>query len=253
MSPTPAMSFEQWMAAITTHGAMIAATSTDDLGVPVPSCPEWTAADLISHVGAVHRWAKARIVGDDSVQSYADFPTPPAEELTDWYRGGLRGLVEALGTRDPDTAAPTFVGERTVGWWARRQAHELTVHRWDLESAIRPGTQKAVDAELSADGIEEWLEVFAPRFLSRSGGVPQHLHGATLHIHTHDEPVGEWLVELSADGLTWSREHMKADVALRGSAFDLLLTLWHRRPLSAVDTVGDAGVAAELLDLIHVT
>ena len=46
---------------------------------------------------------------------------------------------------------------------------------------------------------------------------------------------------------------MKADVALRGSAFDLLLTLWHRRPLSAVDTVGDAGVAAELLDLIHVT
>ena len=37
--------------------------------------------------------------------------------------------------------------------------------------------------------------------------------------------------------------HAKGDCALRGAASDLLLVLWHRLPLSAIEVMGDVGVA----------
>jgi hypothetical protein len=38
-------------------------------------------------------------------------------------------------------------------------------------------------------------------------------------------------------------------VALRGSAEDLLLTLWRRRPLDTIEVLGDDLLADRLLDL----
>src|SRR6185312_8370793 len=38
-------------------GALIA--EADDAAVRVPSCPEWTLAELVRHTGEVHRWAAA--------------------------------------------------------------------------------------------------------------------------------------------------------------------------------------------------
>ena len=43
--------------------------------------------------------------------------------------------------------------------------------------------------------------------------------------------------------------HQKGDVALRGPAADLLLTLWRRRPLDTIDLVGDTAVAERLYDI----
>lgn len=243
-----------WIEVIDALGASVAATDPTALGEAVPTCPGWTAADLIGHLGAVHRWAAARVTGNEgAVRSYEDLPVPETAEVIDWYAAGLAELTAALRARDPEQPAPCFVGERTVGWWCRRQAHELAVHRWDLDSAVRPGSQRPVDSGQATDAIDEWLEVFAPRFIARGGGVPEHLTGATLHLHSHDGANGEWFIELATDGLRWRREHAKADVALRGSASDLLLALCHRLPLAAVDVVGNETLAHDFRELIHVS
>ena len=38
-------------------GRMADAVRGVDPATPVPSCPEWTVADLVKHTGTVHRWA----------------------------------------------------------------------------------------------------------------------------------------------------------------------------------------------------
>ena len=79
-----------------------------------------------------------------------------------------------------------FAGPTTAAFWFRRQAHETAVHRWDAQRAATPSSVDPIDATLAADGVDEWLEVFVPRFLARTG-VPDDLVGATLHLHCTDE------------------------------------------------------------------
>jgi hypothetical protein len=58
--------------------------------------------------------------------------------------------------------------------------------------------------------------------------------GGTIHLHATDdglEGTGEWLIELSPDGIRSERGHAKGDVALRGRAEDLLLWAWNRVPV----------------------
>jgi hypothetical protein len=61
--------------------------------------------------------------------------------------------------------------------------------------------------------------------------------------------AGEWIVHEDDDGaLQLERRHEKGDAALRGSASDLLLALWRRIALDALDVVGDGAVAQRLID-----
>ena len=88
--------------------------------------------------------------------------------------------------------------------------------------------------------MDEWLtaclsaDVVDPKI-----AVPQQV--GTLHLHCTDTP-GEWVASLSGRDLQVRREHAKADVAARGPAADLLLVVWRRLPVSALDVVGDATV-----------
>ncbi|MCB0959845.1 MAG: hypothetical protein KDB04_10015, partial [Acidimicrobiales bacterium] len=50
-------------------------------------------------------------------------------------------------------------------------------------------------------------------------------------------------------GVVVERAHAKGDVALRGRAEDLALVLWRRRPLGALDAIGDVALAERLLDV----
>ncbi len=252
---------EEWLAAIKSESEVIASTDPGALSLAVPTCPEWTVHDLIGHVGAVHRWAADRLNGTRLYRGYDGIEVPDGAAVIGWYAQGRDGLVDALTARDADEPVSTFVGERTVAFWYRRQAHEIAVHRWDLESATVSGHQQSIPPELAADGIEEWFEVFAPRFIANGPGVPADLVGRSMHLHATDieqagtEQIGtgEWFVDVTADGFDWRREHAKADVALRGPASDLLLALWHRVPPETLDIVGDTALVAPLLDLVHVT
>ena len=65
-------------------------------------------------------------------------------------------------------------------------------------------------------------------------------------------PTAEWPISVSDGAAVVSKGHAKGDVAVRGSAPDLLLVLWRRRPLTAVDLVGDTAVFDRLVDLIRI-
>jgi hypothetical protein len=64
----------------------------------------------------------------------------------------------------------------------------------------------------------------------------------SVHIHCTDV-AGEWTTRPDGDRIVTTREHAKGDAAMRGGASDLLLALWRRVPLDAVDVVGDRAVA----------
>ncbi|MET9199873.1 maleylpyruvate isomerase family mycothiol-dependent enzyme [Gordonia sp. NPDC003585] len=247
------MTPELWLAAINEESEILASTPADDMDLAVPACPGWTVHDLLGHVGAVRLWVADRLNGTRQYRGYDGIAFPDGAEVVGWYADTRDQLVAALTSREPDEPVSTFVGERTVRFWYRRQAHELEVHRYDLESALRPGKQSPIKANLAADGVDEWLEVFAPRFIGKSTGVPDELVGRSLHLHSTDDPDAEWYLELTPEGIVHRREHAKADAALRGPTSDLLLALWHRRSYKDLDIVGDESVVEPTLGLVHVT
>lgn len=246
-------------AALVDQGAALASVPASGLDAPVRSCPGWTVERLVGHTGRVHVWAASFLAqGPDGGEADAGPRPPTGPPILPWYRQALDGLVAELDRHDPAEPVATFAGPGDVAFWFRRQAHEVAVHRWDAEDAVAPGAAAPVPAALAADGIDEWLHLFVPRFLVDKGtGVPADLVGATLHVHCTDdglaEGTGEWLLRLTGAGVEVERAHAKGDAALRGPASDLLLAVWHRVPLSAVDVVGDADRAEAILDLVHVT
>jgi uncharacterized protein (TIGR03083 family) len=209
--------------------------SRADLGAALPSCPGWTATDLVTHVGGVWGWAAATVRSG----SRADFPSPPAgADLIGWAGDNALQLLDALEGADPATDCWTFGLPRSRLFWFRRQALETAVHAWDAQRAF--GEPEPIGAEVASDGIDEFLEVMLPRFVGQN---PDAWTGQSLHLHRTDGE-GEWMVQLGP-GATVSAErvHGKGDVALRGSASSLYLWIVNRIPTHDLEVFGDRAVA----------
>ena len=230
-----------WLHHLRADGAALAdAIDGADLDAPVPSCPGWSVADLVGHVGTVHVWVSACLVSDPDQRPprFNDLPTPPARDsLHDGDVDVHRTRTDALGADDVDRPVPTWAGRQTVGWWLRRQAHETAVHRWDAQQSLATPTPFSTD--LGIDGVDEFLELVVPRFGSAAGGT-----GETIHLHATDgaDGEGEWLLTLLPDRVDVTTGHAKGDVAVRGTASDLLLLLWGRRQADELEVFGDAAV-----------
>ncbi|MBI4932693.1 MAG: maleylpyruvate isomerase family mycothiol-dependent enzyme [Actinobacteria bacterium] len=234
------MQTADFMTALARDGAAFsAACEVAGMDAPVPSCPEWTVADLMWHLAEVHDfWT---VVVRDRVEypdAYVEPERPPAADLPAFYRDRLAGVVEVLSAADPAQQNWTWTADHSAGFVQRRMAHETAMHLTDAQAAA--GLALSVEPELASDGIDEFLEYFR----SRSTDAPA--AGGSVHLHCTDV-AGEWTVrEVDGERLV-TREHAKGDCALRGPASDLLLVLWRRVPLSAADVVGDAEVAARFV------
>lgn len=227
-------------------GRFARAVRRGPLDAPVAGCPGWDLRQLTLHVGHIHRWSRLAVLTAENPMVAAfvqPAPDADAEALATWLEQGGRRLSDTLRAIDP--AQPTwhpFLVERVAGLWPRRQAHELSVHRWDAEAAV--GAPTAIDPELASDGIDEFFEVTHPRALTRERAEAPH---GSLHVHCTDV-AGEWLVWYDADGYHVTREHAKGDAALRGPAEHVLLALYHRPyDTAAVSPVGDPAVVAAWL------
>jgi len=219
-----------------------------DPSTPVPSCPDWTLKELFRHVGRGNRWA-AQIIDDrrterlDQRDVRDGKPPDDPDAAIDWLNNGAQLIIDAVDRVGPETRVWTFIGARPCGWWIRRRLHEATVHRADAALAL--GLDYDLSPELAADGISEWIERVSVS--SRSQPLPLEL-GRTLHLHATDDglgPSGEWTVTSDeVDGITWSHDHGKGDVALRGSAKDLLLAIVRRRTSAdgGIEVFGDTVV-----------
>jgi uncharacterized protein (TIGR03083 family) len=237
------------------------------LAAPVPSCPGWTVTTLVAHlIGPVYASKLEAVRLRPSMPQtwgYQNLGLP--ESFTHWLAAGtydaanapphlLDYFVEVVGkiehelyALDPDEPLATWWPPmQTAGFYQRRLAHENAIHRWDVQLAH--GITEPIEPELAADGIDEVFEV---HLLDRHADVQQ-THpgqGETYHLHRTDGP-GEWLVTFDPQGPVVRREHAKGDVALRGTASDLLLWLWGRVPADRLQVFGDQALLARYFVLV---
>jgi uncharacterized protein (TIGR03083 family) len=214
-----------------------------DLDISVPTCPNWTLRQLVTHVGRGDRWA-ARIVSEraDACLDPRSVPDgkPPAEP-GEWLLGGARLLVDAVEEAGGQAPVWTFLGPRPAAWWVRRRLYEVAVHRADAALAV--GAPFTLPAEVAADGVSEWLSMLA----ARPRPEPPLEDGATMHLHATDDGLGaagEWMVRRDGAGVGWEPGHAKGTVAVRGAATDLLLALLRRLPATdpRLQVLGEAAV-----------
>jgi uncharacterized protein (TIGR03083 family) len=210
---------------------------------PVPWVPEWRARDLIGHLGTVHRWATHILrAGTTEAPPPEARHTPPADEnLLDWYETGLVELVATLRTTPPDAPAwhMSPAADKIAASWARRQAHELVVHRMDLETAAGvPLTP--VDPELAEDGVDELLRIVVPRWAHTE---PLISADATVAV-TSSDTGRSWSVRVAHGAVTVTPDTAGTeDAHAHGDAVQLLLHLWGR----PADVTVDGDPAADAL------
>ncbi len=199
---------------------------------PVPSCPDWTVRDLVTHVGGVHRWATA-VVAERRTENVDDefFVTPAdPDRLLPWFVEGSEILVRTLRDAPDDLCAFTFLKNAPPArlFWTRRQAHETTIHRVDAQAARLGRTPSTAEAGIAADhaldGLDELLTGFVPR---RSSRLRTDEPFRTV-IDPVDAPVA-WTVAVSADPpVVTEGADPTAQSWLTGTAAGLYLALWNR-------------------------
>jgi uncharacterized protein (TIGR03083 family) len=212
----------------------------------VPTCPDWTVADLTRHTGQIHRWVTVIIETEAAARMPfpdVDSPWASAGGWAQWVDDGAVPLLDALRSAGPLTPVWSWGPGRTSGWWARRMLHETTVHRADLELAVGIA-EPDIDPVVAADGIDEFLFNLpsARRPYPHLASLPT---GASLHLHATDTD-GEWVIRFTDSGIAWERGHEKATTAIRGSVTSLLLFTCGRLPVSdpRLASFGDESIPA---------
>ncbi len=233
-----------WLAALRADGpALQDAVTETGPDVAVPSCPGWTVADLVEHLTSLLRWVResvARGVTTKPDKRVTPVPRPDWPDALDGLRRELTGTIETLDALDPEFPAWTWPAQaKKAGFWQRRMAHEVSVHRWDAELAA--GRPTPIETKLAADGVNEVLDTWLPA--GRRKG-PTDMHGV-VHLVATDASY-EWFVRLRGAGvalldtgtiLDTDDHHPRAGAT--GTASELLLTLMGRRQPDVLLVTGD--------------
>jgi uncharacterized protein (TIGR03083 family) len=208
----------------------------------VPTCPDWNVRDLVAHVGQVHRWARSYVAtgrttppGPDDVPE----PAPADDELLDWFRAGHDALVTSLREAPADLDCWWFLPAASpLAFWARRQAHETTIHRVDADLAA--GRTTDIDPQLAADGLKELLL----GFFARSGGKLVSDPARSIAFITDTDHA--WTITIGPDARkAIPGAAFNADLLVTGNAATIYLLLWNRGGRDGLTFDGDV----TLLDL----
>ncbi|MEV7612715.1 maleylpyruvate isomerase family mycothiol-dependent enzyme [Streptomyces sp. NPDC089799] len=238
---------------------------------PVPSCPGWSVADLVGHLGGVHRYVAHILRGalterpDHGDLALYGLPSDPAvlaawpnperapnlapapPQLTEWFTEGAADLAELFRATDPDLPVWTWhpdPAEHTAAFWLRMQTIEAAVHRWDAEGAI--GEPAPVDPALAADAVLQTIQAMAPGRRAMQPVPPG--EGERYRFRRTDGP-GDWTVEFRGDEVRLAPDGQAA-VELAGSASDLMLFLWHRVPAGALTVTGEERLVDRYFELV---
>ncbi|MEU6069696.1 maleylpyruvate isomerase family mycothiol-dependent enzyme [Streptomyces sp. NPDC047082] len=225
----------------------------------VPSCPDWTLADLTRHVGALQRWFSAlltRLVQEPPRSRDLELGLPEgAQEYPDWVAAGVPAVAAVLRDTDPLAAMWAWGEDQHARFWARRMLFETLVHRVDAERAV--GRDSDIDPVLAADGVDEFLVNLPHAGLFAPAVTKLHGSGETIAFQCSDHPGGtgeEWRVRLDPEGFRLlprtdtgtdpDAATSEAQSVVRGPAADLLLLLYGRRAYQddAFEVSGDTAV-----------
>lgn len=236
-----------------------------DLASPVPSCDGWTAADLLWHLTEVqHAWAEVVTSGRPMDELPARERPADAELLATAPASGT-ALVLALAERSPAEPCWSWHDDGgTVGWLARRQAHEALIHRVDAELtagiAVAPPT-----VEIAVDGVDELLRVMVDGVPDWGVLTPDGIRvrltctnsdaawDLALGRFTGTGPESGTVYDLDAAAVSdvvAGDGEAGADLVVRASAWDLDRWLWGRGDASALEVTGERALLERLRALV---
>jgi uncharacterized protein (TIGR03083 family) len=159
-------SYSELVTAVRREGEGILAAAGMDLDAAVPTCGDWDLSALVQHVSRIYANV-ARILSTRATEAPASRPEVPDGEPVAVLSHLLDELVAALSDCDADTPVWTWPDDapNVALFWARRMAHESSVHRYDAQASH--GVVQPIDAELAGDGLDELVDIIAPRVYGR--------------------------------------------------------------------------------------
>lgn len=230
-----------------------------DPGSRCPTCPEWTAVDLLWHLTNVHFfWAG---ILAHLVERQADLPAierakpPRPTEVADVFalrEQATAALLDQLASRDDaERCWSWWPADQTVGFTRRMQTYEATMHRVDAELAAGLPIGPFAD-DVATGAVDHAVDVMW-------GWMPAHAvyqpTGIVEFVAT--DTGGRWLVEVGAwnapaqvsgeavDGSKAARATAGEPAAtVRAPLRDLALWAWTRG--GAVQTEGNPQTLADL-------
>lgn len=244
------LSFPAALALIDDRSAALrSAAATAGMTAQVPGCPEWTVADLVSHLGGVQLfWAADVAAGPASGPPDEDDAGDrvPDDELIGWSADATARLLAALTDAGPDRMCWTWweeaaVTPNTAGAVARHQVQEAAVHAFDAQQA--GGRAEPLPQAVAADGVAEHLTVELPT----NGPWPYEPGTVVLETGTG----GSWLVSLGPEGVhvleggTHGHAHRAATVTADPS--DMVLSFYRRDIGHPLKVDGDPDLVPQLL------
>ncbi|MGH3544861.1 MAG: maleylpyruvate isomerase family mycothiol-dependent enzyme [Mycobacteriales bacterium] len=250
------MSKDSWLAALTDQATQFRAAVTagdpdQTLATPVPSCPGWSVADLVAHLGSVYERIAGCLQRAGAPPDRKNVPVAPSgTDVLEWWDERLRIVQQALGDAEPDNPAwHQFHKPQHAEFYQRRAAHETAVHRWDAQLSI--GLPDPIDPpELAADGVAEVLDTFLPS----DSSLTERISVTGVVRLTATDIDAHWVVRIRENGVTlldtasWFDTEPDVAAATEATASDLLLALWGRIPVSVTDNKGEPA----LIELLRV-
>jgi uncharacterized protein (TIGR03083 family) len=225
-----------------------AAVEKADPAARVPSCPDWSVADLALHVANVYLH-KAECMRQGVMPENWTGVTDgdPVARLDEGYQA----VERQFGAHTPDAYAPTwYEPDQTVGFWIRRMAQETVIHRVDGELAAGVPLSPIPD-DIAVDGVDELLKLFLA-----NGSARWRQYLGDLLKSPDERPVRvsattgqSWVLRAKPGELEAadSSPEAYADLIVSAPPAPLLLWLWNRAPDNTVTLTGDP----DLLDQFH--
>jgi uncharacterized protein (TIGR03083 family) len=232
-------------AIISEESARIVDAYEHDPTTPIPWSDRWTVRTVARHVAGTHHVVgdiiRGRPDADFGLFNELQMPAKDSAAFPDWFRSGTRSLLEQLrSVTSADKCWSWYATDSTVGWWARRMAHEAVVHRCDTDTAQLRNF--SIDSEVAADGVDEYLDVF----VASTRATHNAPSGPTVEFRCSDRNDRWWLALSDRGQRNVSRGPGDASVHVSAPAQQLLLMLWGRVPWSNRGEVAISG-DAELL------
>jgi uncharacterized protein (TIGR03083 family) len=249
MSMQPA----RYLECLAADAARMRDVAARDLSTQVPSCPDWSTADLVRHTATVYLH-KAECMRQNAFPKPWPPPGLASEEPLALFDRAYADLLHEFDVREPNEATVTwYPPEQTVGFWIRRMAQETVIHRVDAELAQGDGPTP-IPADLAVDGVDEVLERFlayqSTTWRSEFGELLDDCDGRAVRVNAGDR---SWLARLAAEGVSISASDDGAAASVSGAPDAVLLWLWRRAGDDTVKLDGDASVRRKLWQLLGAT
>lgn len=234
-----------------------------DPAARVPTCPDWSADDLLWHLANVQRFWSSIVIDRPTELDEADEPERPAAyaDVLAAFDEWSAALVGALDGVDPKDEAWTWSEDHTVGFILRRQAHEALVHRLDAE--LTAGSVTEQPAELAADGVAEILDVMfggcpswgswspLPHYVRIDCTDTGHEIWVQFGLFSGTDPdSGEATVDEEDFHVVDAPADLEPDVVIDGPAGALNAWLWHRGDDDELSVAGDKAIHDRFLTVV---